>query len=80
MQHLSDIQSAKVICRFDRLKTTHRRQKAIDHTVTIGNLLAAKPFLLVMVLRVYTGLTSCKGLATAVNNSLDNRLDNNSPL
>ena len=65
---LSNKQSAKAICRFGRLRTAHSKtQKAI---VSNGNLLAAHAFDYI-VLRINPGLTSCKDLATVVDNNLD---------
>ena len=60
-----------MICRFDRLRTAHRKsQKAIS---VMQCLLAALAFDYV-VLRINPGLTNCKDLATVVDNS---SLDNN---
>ena len=63
MQKLSNKQSAKVICRFDRLRTAHsKRQKAIE---ALENLSSTHAFDHI-VLRINAGLTSCEDLATAL--------------
>ena len=67
--YLSNKQSAKVICRFDRLRTAHSKsQKGI---CALENLSATHAFDYI-VLKVNPGLTSCEDTATAMDNSLDN--------
>ena len=62
MQKLSNKQSVKGICRFNRLRTAHsKRQKALY----IEKLLPTHAFDYI-VLRVNLGLTSCEDLATAL--------------
>ena len=69
VQKLSNKQSAKVICRFDRLRTVHSKsQKAIQ---VMENLSATHVFDYI-VLKINPGLTSCKDLATVVDNGLQN--------
>ena len=69
MQKVSNKETVKVICRFDRLVTAHsKRQKAIG---ALQNLSAAHAFNYIM-LKVNPGLTSCEDLTMAVDNSLDN--------
>ena len=70
VQELSNKQSAKVICSFDRLRTAHSKsQKAtiMSHGKLIGH-----PYIDYLVFRINPGLTSCKDLAMVVDNSLDN--------
>ena len=55
---LSNKQSAKVICTFDRLRTAYSNK-------TLVNLLSAHTFAYI-VLRVNYGLTSCEDLAMAL--------------
>ena len=63
VQKLSNKQSAKVVCRFDRLRISHtKRQKS---HMSIAKLLSAYAFNNI-VLKVNYGLTSCKDLAMAV--------------
>ena len=61
-------QSAKVICRFDRLRKVHRKGKS--HMST-GKLLTAHAFDHI-VLRVNPGLTRCEGLAIALSSRFVN--------
>ena len=69
VQKLSNKQSAKVICTFGRLRTAHgRSQKAI----WVMEYLSAAYTFDYIVLRINPSLTSCKDLATVVDNSLDN--------
>ena len=63
VQKLSNKQSAKVICRFDRLTTAHSK-RLISH-MSIWNLSAAHAFNYI-VPRGNPGLTSCEDLATAL--------------
>ena len=68
MQKLSNKQSAKVIYRFDRLKTAHSKtQKAIIITENLTTALAFE----YLVFMVNPHLTSCKDLAMVVDNNLD---------
>ena len=63
VQKLSNKQSAKVICRFDRLKTSHsKRQKS---QMSIEKLSSAHTFNYI-VLKVNPGLTSCEEFAMAL--------------
>ena len=61
VQSLSNKQSTTMICRFDRLRTSHgMRHKSL---ITIEKLSSAHTFNY-LVLRVNPGLTSCEDLAT----------------
>ena len=64
MQKLSIKQSAKGICRFDRLRTAHGKRQASD--MSIGKLIV---FDYIMFM-VKAGLTSCEDLATVLSNDL----------
>ena len=64
---LSNKQSGKVICRFDRLTTI--QSKRLTSHMSIRNLSAAHAFNYI-VLRVNPGLTCCEDLATALVKSL----------
>ena len=66
VQKLSNKQSAKVICRFDKLRTDHSKIKTSNK-----NLSAAHAFDYIA-FKNNPGLTSCKDLAVVVDNSLDN--------
>ena len=69
MQKLSNKQSAKVISRFDRLRTVHsksQKAKGVKEELSVAHAFDY------IVFRINPGLTSCKDLATVVNNSLDN--------
>ena len=66
---LSNKQSAKVICKFDRLRTAHSKSKKAIWVME--NLLATHTFDYI-VFRINPGLTSCKDFATVVDNCLDN--------
>ena len=69
VQKLSTKRSAKMICRFDRLRTAHsNRQKAIW---ALERLSATHAFHYI-VLRGNSDLTNCEDLATAMDNSLHN--------
>ena len=68
VQKLSNKQSAKVIIRFDRLRTVH--SKSHKSHVSNGNLLTAHAFDYI-VFRINPGLTSCKDLAMVEDNNLD---------
>ena len=70
MTKLNNKQSAKVICGLDRLRTAHSKSQK-SHKSN-GNLLVAHAFDYMIVLRINPGLTSCKDLATVVDNSIDN--------
>ena len=63
VQKLSNKQSARVICRFDRLRTPHRKRQT-SH-MSIGKLSATHAFYYV-VLRVKPGLTSFEDHATVL--------------
>ena len=63
VQKLSNKQSAKVICRYDRLGTVHSKRQT-SH-MSIENLSATHAFNYI-VLRGNTGLTSCEDLAMAL--------------
>ena len=66
---LSNKQSAKVICKFDRFRTAHsKRQKTIW---ALEKLLATHAFDYIL-LRVNPGLISYEDLAMALDNSLEN--------
>ena len=67
---LSNKQNAKVsvICMFDRLRIAQQESKAI---CVMEKILAAHAFDYI-VIRINPGLTSCKDLATVMDNSLDN--------
>ena len=68
MQKFSTKQSAKVIRRFDRLRTAHSTsQKAI----WVMEYLSAAHAFDYIVLRINSGLTSCKDFAMVVDNSLE---------
>ena len=60
MQKLSSKKSAKVICRYDRLRTAYSKRQT-SH-MSIANLSAAHAFDYI-VLRVKPGLTSCEDVA-----------------
>ena len=64
MQKLSSKHSAKVISRFDRLRTAHSKRQT-SHMST-GNLSATHTFDYI-VLRIKPGLTICEDLATALS-------------
>ena len=68
---LSNKQSAKVICRFDRLRTAYRKSQKGIILCALENLSVTHAFDHI-VLKVNPGLTSCENTATAVDNSLDN--------
>ena len=63
VQKLSNKQSAKVICRLDRLRTAHSKRQT-SH-MSIENLSSTHAFDYI-VLRVNAGLTSCEDLAMAL--------------
>ena len=64
VQKVSNKQSTKVICRFDRLRTAHDKRHR-SH-MSIENLLVSHKFDYI-VLRVKLGLTSFEDLATALH-------------
>ena len=70
VQQLSDKQSIKVICRFDRLRTAHMQQE-LKCRMSNAMLIVAHVFDYIA-LMINLGLTSCKDLATVVDISLDN--------
>ena len=63
VQKLSNKQSTKVICRFDRLRTAQSKRQT-SH-MSIGNLMSAYT-LDYIALRVKPGLMSCENLAIAL--------------
>ena len=63
VQKLSNKQSAKAICMFDRLRTAHRNRQT-SH-MSIGNLFSAHAIDYIVV-RVNYGLTSGENLAMAL--------------
>ena len=67
---INNKQSAKVICRFDTLRTAahSKSQKAI----WVKEYLSTTHTFDYIMLRINPGLTSCKDLATVVDISLDN--------
>ena len=68
VEKLSNKQSTKVICRFNRLRTAHSKRQT-SH-ISTAKFLATHTFDYI-VLKVNHGLTSCEGLTTALDNSLD---------
>ena len=64
VQKLSNKQSAKVICRLDKLR--------MAHTARVMKHLSAAHAFDYIVLRINPGLTTCKDLAMMVYNCLDN--------
>ena len=71
MQKLSNKQSAKVICRLDRLRTAYTARVKKPYEQWNSYLSAAQAFDYI-VLRINPGLTTCKDFAMMVDNSLDN--------
>ena len=64
VQKLSNKQSAKVICRFDRLRTSHSKRH--QNHLSFEKLVSSAYAFNCIALRVNHGLTSCKDLATAL--------------
>ena len=70
VQKLRNKQSAKVICRCDRLRTAHSKGKIAIRVMSNGKLISCPHNY--TVLRINPGMTSYKDLAMVVDNSLDN--------
>ena len=64
MQKLSNKQSAKVICKLDRLRTVHSNSQTSHRR--IGKLIISAYAFDYIVVRVNYGLTSCEDLAAAL--------------
>ena len=69
MQKLSNKQSAKVIGKFDRLRTAHGKSKKAIGVIEYLSAVHAFDYI---VFRIKSGPPSCKDLAKVVDNSLDN--------
>ena len=69
LQKLSNTQSAKVICKFDGLRTAHRKRQKVIWALE-RKTYCAHAFDYI-VLKVNPGLTSCEDLATALPSVLE---------